>query len=101
MICNTNTIVLCKNKQSAKILFERYISLSEKVGDEFKTDRKHLSVAVSHFGTYNVIIRFVSHTDYYNFIRDGYNQCNLVGDHQFDNRLDAFEAGYEEEKNDG
>ena len=97
MYCPTTTIVLCKNKQSAKILFDRYVALSEKVGDDIKTDRKHLSVAVSHFGEYNVIVRFVSHTDYYNSIYDGYNSCVITGDHEFDNRLDAFEAEYEKE----
>lgn len=85
-------IVMCKNKRSAKILFERACEVSDKAGDEFKVDRKYLAMKYES----GITIRFVSAIDYYTNIQRGYEEAIVIGDKEMDRNIDELEKHLKE-----
>lgn len=83
-----HSLVLCKNYKSARLLYDRYINLCRMNGEDFISDPKYLSVR--HPNGY--IIRFVSSTRYYNEVSIGNDAAIIIGDKEFDRRLDEAES---------
>lgn len=83
-------IVVCANKRSAKILFNRSIEVFGKRTEDFpkfKIDYLHTELWFDdHFA-----IRFVSVKQFYDQVQCGNTDSSIVGDWMFDKRLDALE----------